>query len=69
MAAALLKEMGANGFVSSATLDAQGKVTETKSCVVDGAKAANGGLAFDRLDESLPFPIPDVIRNAISLHR
>ncbi|NBV22294.1 MAG: hypothetical protein EBS05_10310 [Proteobacteria bacterium] len=68
MAAALLKEMGANGFVSSATLDAQGKVTEVKGCVVDGAKAENGKLSFDRLDDSLPFPIPDDARAVLPLY-
>ncbi len=68
MAAALLKEMGANGFVSSATVDAQGKVTEAKGCVVDGAKAENGKLSFDRLDDSLPFPIPDDARAVLPLY-
>lgn len=68
MAAALLKEMGANGFVSHATLDAQGKVAEAKGCVVDGAKAEAGKLTFDRLDDSLPFPIPDDARAVLPLY-
>lgn len=68
MAAALLKEMGANGFVSSVTLDAHGKVTEAKGCVVDGAKADGGKLTFDRLDDSLPFPIPDDARAVLPLY-
>ena len=59
MAAALLKELGATGFVSSATLDAAGKVAEAKGCTIDDVKADGGKLAFDRLDECLPFPIPD----------
>src|SRR5262249_35992841 len=32
MAAALLKDLGADGFVSSATLDAGGRVVEAKGC-------------------------------------
>ncbi|GDY19935.1 hypothetical protein LBMAG56_12800 [Verrucomicrobiota bacterium] len=68
MAAALLKELGAEGFVSSATLDAQGKVTEAKACVVENAKSENGQLTFDRLDETLPFPIPDDARAVLPLY-
>ena len=67
MAAALLKELGAPGFVSSATLDANGKVSEAKGCVVDGVKADGSKLAFDRLDECLPFPIPDDARAVLPL--
>ena len=66
MAAALLKELGADGFVSSATLDANGRV-EAKDCVVDGVKSDGGKLAFDRLDECLPFPIPDEARPVLPL--
>ncbi|MBI3462283.1 MAG: hypothetical protein HY000_04375 [Planctomycetes bacterium] len=67
MAAALLKELGANGFVSSATLDGAGNVIDQKGCVVDAMKSESGGLAFDRLDESLPFPIPDEARAVLPL--
>ena len=66
MAAALLKELGAEGFVSSATVTANGKV-EAKGCVVDGVKSEGGKLAFDRLDECLPFPIPDDARAVLPL--
>ncbi|MEO8497171.1 MAG: SGNH/GDSL hydrolase family protein, partial [Planctomycetota bacterium] len=58
MAAALLKALGADGFVSSVTIDA-GKVVEAKGCQVDGISVSNDGVEFDRLDERLPFPIPD----------
>jgi lysophospholipase L1-like esterase len=68
MAAALLKELGADGFVSSVTLDADGKVVEAKGCQVDGAKAADGKLTFDRLDECLPFPLPDEARAVLPLY-
>lgn len=66
MAAALLKELGAEGFVSSVTVTASGKV-EAKGCVVDGVKSEGGKLAFDRLDECLPFPIPDDARAVLPL--
>lgn len=59
MAAALLKALGADGFVSSLTLAADGKVVEAKGCKVDGLKAEAGRIEFDRLDERLPFPIPE----------
>ncbi|MBM4036463.1 MAG: hypothetical protein FJ291_32405 [Planctomycetes bacterium] len=57
MAAALLKGLGADGFVSSVALDASGKLGEAKGCKVDAIKADGARLAFDRLDERLPFPI------------
>ena len=40
MAAALLKELGADGFVSSLTIDAAGKLVEAKGCKVDGITSA-----------------------------
>jgi lysophospholipase L1-like esterase len=67
MAAALLKALGADGFVSSATLDASGTVTEAKGCKVEAVTAKEGTLAFDRLDECLPFPIPTDARDVLSL--
>ncbi len=67
MTAALLKDLGADGFVSSATVDASGKVAEAKGCKIDGVKAGEGKLEFDRLDERLPMPIPDEARAAVSL--
>jgi lysophospholipase L1-like esterase len=63
MAAALLKALGADGFVSSTTVDAAGKLVEAKGCAVTELKAtAPASLAFTRLDECLPFPIPDNAR-------
>jgi hypothetical protein len=67
MAAALLKGLGAEGFVSSATVDASGKVVEAKGCTVTDAKAGGGTLAFDRLDESLSFPVPNDARAVLPL--
>ncbi len=62
MAAALLKDLGADPLVSSATLHAGGKVVESSGCQVDLVEVNDGTLTFDRLDERLPFPIPDDAR-------
>jgi lysophospholipase L1-like esterase len=73
MAAALLKALGAEGFVSSVAIDAPGAVTnptevaKSKGCAVTGVKAAEGVLTFERLDECLPFPIPDDARAVLPL--
>ena len=67
MAAALLKELGADAFVSSLALDAKGQVVEAKGCTADSIKAEGGALAFDRMDASLPFPIPDDARAVLPL--
>jgi lysophospholipase L1-like esterase len=67
MAAALLKDLGADGFVSSVTMDSSGKVTEAKGCQVEGLKAEGEKIEFDRLDERLPFPIPDEAQAVLPL--
>jgi lysophospholipase L1-like esterase len=68
MAAALLKALGAEGFVSTATVDAAGKLVEAKGCAVSEIKTtATGGVSFTRLDECLPFPIPDNTRAVLPL--
>src|SRR5262249_51774587 len=68
MAAALLKELGAQGFVSSASVDAKAGSAEAKGCEVKGITFEDGKLAFDRLDECLPFPIPEVARPVLPLY-
>ncbi len=68
MAAALLKELGAEGFVSSATIDAKGKIVDAKGCEIQVTKSETGKLEFDRLDECLPFPIPDEARAVLPLY-
>jgi lysophospholipase L1-like esterase len=68
MAAALLKELGAEGFVSSVTVNAANKQVEAKGCVVEDLKTSDGGVSFDRLDESVPFPIPDSARAVLPLY-
>lgn len=67
MAAALLKSLGADGFVSSVTIDG-GMVAEAKGCRVDGLHASNNGFEFDRIDERLPFPIPDGTVDVLPLY-
>ena len=68
MAAALLKDLGADGFVSNVRLDADGKLVDAKGCTINFAKPANDNwLAFDRLDDSIPFPIPDEARSVLPL--
>ncbi len=68
MAAALLKGLGADGFVSSVVLDADGKVTAAKGCKVTDVRAADGKFVFDRADDCLPFPIPDEARPVLALY-
>ncbi|MBY0522849.1 MAG: hypothetical protein K2R98_05605 [Gemmataceae bacterium] len=67
MAAVLLRELGASGAVSSATLDASGKLVKATGCQVDGIRIEGGKLAFDRLDERLPFPIPEEARAVLAI--
>jgi len=67
MAAALLKGLGAEGFVSSATVDAAGQLAEARGCKVDDIRTEGSKLSFDRLDECLPFPIPDDAREVLAL--
>lgn len=65
MAAVLLKGLGAEGFVSSVTVS--GDKAEAKGCQVTNLKTENGGVAFDRLDETLPFPIADNARPVMAI--
>src|SRR5262249_46455474 len=68
MAAALLKDLGATPFVSSAVIDAGGKAGETKGCTIEEIKGGDNAVSFDRLDECGPFPIPDEARGVITLY-
>jgi len=67
MAAALLKELGAEGFVSSVAINAAAKSCDAKGCQVSELQVADTGLSFQRLDKSLPFPLPDEARNVLPL--
>jgi lysophospholipase L1-like esterase len=60
MAGVILKELNAPAVVSSAEISADGpKVGPGKStgCTISDLAAIEGGIAFTRLDESLPLPI------------
>ncbi|WP_254512956.1 SGNH/GDSL hydrolase family protein [Anatilimnocola floriformis] len=67
MAATIITGLDVNREVSSATLQADGKVVETKGCMITATKAADGGLTFTRQDEKLPWPIPAQSRAALKL--
>jgi lysophospholipase L1-like esterase len=67
MAAALLKALGAEPFVSSATIDVKAGPGEAKGCTVDDCTLERRSAAFDRLDERLPFPIPDDARQVLAI--
>jgi lysophospholipase L1-like esterase len=68
MAAALLKSLGASGFVSNVVIDGKtGKVTSAKGCTVEELPVKESGvIAFERLDEALPFPIPEDARAVVA---
>jgi len=68
MAAALLRELGADGFVSSAFVDASGKLIEAKGCKIENLKAEGGRIEFDRQDERSAFPIPDEARQILAFY-
>lgn len=68
MAAALLKDLGADGFVSSVTLDAASRAVEARGCTVDILKSEGGRIEFDRVDERSPFPIPDDARQVVAFY-
>jgi hypothetical protein len=68
MAAALLKDLGADGFVSSVALDAGGRSVEARGCKVEDVKADGSRIEFDRTDERSPFPIPDDARAVVSFY-
>jgi lysophospholipase L1-like esterase len=67
MAAALLKELGAESFVSNVTINAPG-MNSYMGCKVTDLKSTDTGVSFDRLDDCLPFPIPDEARAALRLY-
>jgi len=55
MAASILKGLSFPSMVSSAELDATGKVVAAKNCTIENATSKGGGLSFSRLDGALPF--------------
>jgi hypothetical protein len=67
MAATILKGLKAPGEVSSATINADGKIVEAKNCKITEVSAKDGKLAFTRLDESSPWPILPTAKPALTL--
>ncbi|MBA4186669.1 MAG: hypothetical protein C0467_01485 [Planctomycetaceae bacterium] len=67
MAATLLKSLGAEGFVSSVSVDAEAGQVDAKGCLVTGLRTSATSVSFDRLDECLPFPIADDARPALMI--
>jgi hypothetical protein len=53
--------------VSSATIDAEAGKADTKGCTVTELKNGSIGVAFERLDDCLPFPIADGARSILPL--
>ena len=68
MAAALLQDLHVDGFVSSATLGADGQVLEATRCTITDVSTQGGKLSFTRLDECGPWPILPSARSAVQLY-
>jgi lysophospholipase L1-like esterase len=68
MTATLLTGLKAPGLVSRSTIDAKtGTAKDSVQCKIENIKTNGDTLSFDRLDESLPFPIPDNARPALTV--
>ncbi len=65
MAAALLKQLGAPGQVSSATLGKKG--ADGVDCKLTNVKVESNSVSFDRLDACSAFPIPEEARRVLAL--
>ncbi|QDU92591.1 SGNH/GDSL hydrolase family protein [Lignipirellula cremea] len=57
MAGVILSQLQAKRDVSSATLSADGKVGAAEGCKISDVSAADGKLAFTRIDEASAWPI------------
>jgi len=58
MAATILKGFKAEGAVSTATIEAGGKVVEATGCKITDLTVKDGKLSFTRLDERVAWPVP-----------
>ena len=67
MAAEILKGIGVDGFVSAATLKADGTVADQKSCKITDATAKDGVIVFTRLDDRMPWPLIAAAHDAAKL--
>jgi len=67
MAAVILKGLGADGEVSSATIKPDGTVSDSSHCKITEESAKDGKIAFTRLDECQPWPLPVAAAPALKL--
>ena len=67
MAATILAGLKADGEISSATLSADGKITDAKRCKITDVNAKGGKLAFTRLDDASPWPILSAAKTSVEL--
>ena len=67
MAATILAGLKAEGEVSSATLNADGKVADAKRCRITDVSAKGGKLAFTRIDDASPWPILPAAKTSVQL--
>src|SRR5262249_5262905 len=75
MAAALLEDLGAQGFVSSVGVSVNGvkqakdpkDAVAARGCEVSGVRLEGGRLPFARLDECLPIPVAEAARPVLAL--
>lgn len=60
MAHAILTGLDAPALVSNVAIDAASEKLTTDGCAVDQLRASSQGVAFDRMDDAIPFPVqPD----------
>ncbi len=67
MAAALLKDLGAEPLVSSVSIVVGEKEAKTQRCKVSNLESSGSKITFERLDECAAFPIPDEARAGLML--
>ncbi len=67
MAWAVLKGLGATAPVSSAEIQVVSQSVKATGCKISGLSVANGGVRFERLDESLPWPVDERAEAALKL--
>ena len=69
MAAALLKDLGAEPFVSEAVIGGGvgTKAVSAKGCKIENVSYGRTYCKFTRIDECLPLPIPDDARSVLPL--
>jgi lysophospholipase L1-like esterase len=67
MAWAILKGLGATAPVSSAAIQISSKTVTAVGCKVENLAFVDGGVTFDRLDETLPLPVDERAEPALKL--